>query len=327
MTVIRNKSLSIINKDYSGNRIIEGVFLDGSPSKSLLEVLKWQLAANPQKAEKKADAFQLQVQIDISLDKSKDQIIWLGHASFVIILNGKALLFDPCYFDLPFIKRHVKVPEELQAIKIDYLLYSHTHRDHLDFKSFNKIQKANKGNFTILLPLKVGAHFRKESVNNIIEAGWYQDFGLDEDFQVFFLPALHWNRRGLTDFNKELWGSFWIKFGDFNIFYAGDTAYGQHFKEIKDCLGSPDIAILPIGAYKPAFMMEMAHMNPVEASYAAADLEAKTVIPMHYGTYDLSDEPMGEPIRLLSSLKKTDLLDATLSIPKVGESIFLNFQF
>ena len=114
---------------------------------------------------------------------------------------------------------------------------------------------------------------------------------LTKDFKITLLPAKHWGRRGLSDTNKTLWGSFLIK----DIYFAGDTSYSSHFKEIGEKYKIRK-ALMPIGAYKPEFIMKSNHMNPQEAIQGSLDLKADEVIPMHYGTFKLSDEDFGEPI-------------------------------
>jgi len=124
--------------------------------------------------------------------------------------------------------------------------------------------------------------------------------------------------------NKILWGSFMLRTKDKLIFFAGDTAYNPaFFSEIKYLFGSPDICILPVGAYKPAFMMQGSHLNPAEAVQAFNELGGRMFIPMHYGTFDLSDEPAGEPVRLLEEYATAEKINGLLQMPTIGERIFI----
>jgi len=151
----------------------------------------------------------------------------------------------------------------------------------------------------VLIPLNGSRLFSGKKLRKINrqEASWYQEYNISEDIRIIFLPAKHWGRRGLNDFNKTLWGSFLIIANGMKIFFAGDTAYCEDlFKEIRQLFGDIDICLLPIGAYSPAFLMQREHTNPEEAVQAFSDLGGKLFIPMHYGTYDLSNEPLGEPI-------------------------------
>lgn len=322
----RNPDLPIVKKGWKGNITIHGEFHNNIiPEKPpLLDVLKWKLSRNPQKAVKKADTFSLSITRFNQIDKQKDAIIWLGHSSFIIVINGKALIIDPVFFNVSVIKRKVAVPCNLEVLKeIDYLLISHDHRDHLDVKSLDIIAK-NNPNIQALLPLGIGSLLNTNTFKTIHkqEAGWYQEYDVGQDMRIIFLPAKHWGRRGAFDYNKSLWGGFLIIANDKKIFFSGDTAYDTTiFKEIHTEFGNIDVCLLPIGAYSPKYMMKDSHTTPEEAIQIFNDLGGKTFIPMHYGTYDLSDEPLGEPIE---RLKKGFTNKEGLQILKVGESFEIN---
>lgn len=275
----------------------------------LFKVLKWKM--NIFRRQQKSN-YRLKV-VENSLKSDKDMIVWLGHASFFIQIDGIRLLTDPLFYNLPFIKRLAKLPCEIEDFKnIDYILLSHAHRDHLDIKSIKKLIELNP-NVKFLTPLGMGKVLKKYT-HNIEEAGWFQKY--TSKIEITFLPTYHWSRRGLNDFNRVLWGSFLIKSKKSSIYFSGDSAYGEHFKEIaKIC--DIDIALLSIGAYKPEFIMKHSHLSPTEAIEASNDLKAKTFIPMHYGTYILSDEPLHEPIELI--YKNRDKLKANLKELNIGE--------
>ena len=119
--------------------------------------------------------------------------------------------------------------------------------------------------------------------------------------------------------NQVLWGSFMLRAKNKQIYFAGDSAYKDHFVEIKELFGEPDFCILPVGAYKPAFMMEQSHLDPREAVQAFHDLGGKLLIPMHFGTFDLSDEPAGEPVRILQAMAAAGKIYGQLHLPAIGE--------
>jgi len=137
------------------------------------------------------------------------------------------------------------------------------------------------------------------------------------------MPSHHWCRRGLADGNKMLWGSFIIQSDSATIYFAGDTKLDSHFTEISKFFPKIDYALMPIGAYKPPYIMQQAHMSPQEAVEAANNLKTKTFVPMHYATYDLSDEPIGEPLRFLKKLKEDGALKSELKVLKIGEELLL----
>jgi len=325
---LSNPDLKIIKPGWLGNKVIGNEFANGEElyQPSFLNVWKWKLSTNPQKAEKEKDSFSPPLKYDANLFQTlEDGIVWLGHATFLIRLNNVNFLTDPVLFDLPFIKRRSPLPCPPEKMKpVDYILLSHGHRDHLDEQSLNLIYKQNPG-VRALGSLKMEKLLKKMVPDlSLQEAGWYQQYNLDENLgvQVFYMPAGHWHRRGLNDMNKILWGSFMLRFQNKLIFFAGDTSYKpSFFQEIKSLFGSPDICILPVGAYKPAFMMQGSHLNPAEAVQAFNELGGKTYIPMHYGTFDLSDEPAGEPVRLLQEYAAAGKINGYLQLPVIGERI------
>ena len=329
----RNEALRTIRPGYMGNKLIGKEFCNGDTlfEPSFGTVVRWQLTANPQKEEKKRDTWAPTVvpcaEAFFSLD---NMLVWLGHSSFLFRFEGVSLLFDPVLFSSVGLRhRHALpcLPEEIQ--NIDFLLLSHAHRDHLDERSIKLLTKQNRG-MQVLAPLGM-----KSILHNIApilpvqEAGWWQQYDIDwnalgtepgySPLEIYFLPASHWSRRSLTDLNKILWGSFLIKADDRLIYFAGDTSYADHFEHIEQAFGPLDIVLMPIGAYKPAFMMHRSHVNPHEAAKAANVLRAGHVVPMHYGTFDLSDEPASEPLRLLTEIAAGGLLRGVLHAPAVGE--------
>ncbi len=319
-----NSDLPVIRDGWKGNVTINGRFHNDSIQEKppLWDVVKWKLSRNPQREEKKSDTFKLSNCHLGHITKSEDKIIWLGHSSFVIIVNGITLITDPVLFDLSSIKRQVPIPCDVNCLRqIDYLLVSHDHRDHFDKKSVGVIAK-NNPTIEALVPLNASRLFRSDALSSIVkqEAGWYQEYSIKGDIRIIFLPARHWGRRGLFDFNKTLWGSFLIIVEETKLFFSGDTAYDDRmFKDIQSEFGDIDICMLPIGAYSPGFLMKTSHTTPEEAIEIFNDLGGKLFIPMHYGTYDLSDEPLGEPIRRLNEYFGTEKHKDKLRKLTIGE--------
>ncbi len=323
-----NPGLPVLKDDWPGNVMIGDKFFNDTIAEkaSLRNVLKWKLSGNPQREEKKRDPFQLQVSPIANFEKNENYIVWLGHSSFVISVNGVLLLTDPAFFNLPNTKRRVALPCDIDSLRnIDYLLISHDHRDHFDKKSVETVIQ-NNPDIKALISLGGSRLFKGKKLSGIKlqEAGWYQEYRIAEEIRIVFLPAKHWGRRGLNDFNQTLWGSFLIIAGETKIFFAGDTAYDeQMFKEIRRLFGDIDICLLPIGAYSPAFFMQKEHANPEEALQAFADLNGKRFIPMHYGTYDLSDEPLGEPIARLRRAAIEKGIETQIKELSVGEKFII----
>jgi L-ascorbate metabolism protein UlaG (beta-lactamase superfamily) len=327
MTRKINPDLAVLKENWKGNLIINGQFQNETITNKIgfSDILKWRFSRNPQKEEKQKDTFQLEVQSINPFTMQENSIVWLGHASFLLNLKGIRLITDPCLFDLPSGRRKVELPCSADSLRsINYLLISHDHRDHFDKKSIEILIRNNPG-MEALIPLNGSRLFISKTLNSIKmqEAGWYQDYNLKENIRIIFLPAKHWGRRGLNDFNKTLWGSFLLIANNTKIFFAGDTAYDEKlFKEIHNLFGDIHICLLPIGAYSPPYIMKSAHFNPEEAMQAFLDLGGKLFIPMHYGTYDLSDEPLGEPIARLQKQSTIMNISDRIKILRVGEELF-----
>jgi len=323
----RNENLPTIRPAYPGNKLFGQEFANGEElfEPQFSTVMRWQLlTTNPQKEEKKADTWAPAV-VDCTafLRGQEEGLVWLGHASFLLRLNGVTLLTDPVLFSsLGLRRRHALpcLPEDLTGI--DYLLLSHGHRDHLDEVSVKLLARQNP-QMQVLSSLGMADLVRGMAPTLLVqEAGWWQQYQLPAQapFELFYLPASHWHRRGLFDLNRVLWGSFLLRTPNGRtLYFAGDTSYADHFEQIEQQFGPLDVVLMPVGAYKPAFMMQGSHVNPHEAAKAANVLRAGHVVPMHYGTFDLSDEPASEPLRLMEEIASGGMLRADLHAPAVGE--------
>ena len=286
----------------------------------LTEVLKWKWGPQPQKEEKKNDTFRLKVENDTSfLRTTHDCIIWLGHATFFIRLNGVSLLIDPVFYDVPLVKRyaqHALSPAVFTTL--DYLILSHDHQDHCQEKSIKAISKSSP-NVKVLTGLNMERLIRPWLKGNEVQcAGWYQQYITSPDVRIYFLPSRHWSKRSVTDTNKRLWGAFVFQANGKTIYFSGDTGYGSHFTDVRVLFPSIDIALIGVGAYKPEWFMAANHISPTDVVTAFNDLGAKVLIPMHYGTFDLSDEPVGEPLRILKKLEAENKIHGELKALDAG---------
>ncbi|WP_020567411.1 MBL fold metallo-hydrolase [Neolewinella persica] len=305
-------------------------------------LLRMIFSRNPQRAEKKADTWTPPVATGVGYleNRTENWIVWLGHACFLFQFNGVRFLVDPQLTDMPLVPRRVFPPFTYEEIRdVDYLLFSHDHRDHVDEKCIRAICKNNPIR-KVLCPLKLSSVIGKwvEDIP-IEEAGWYQIFETGTTgVRITFLPSRHWCRRGLTDFNRVLWGSFMLEVQDLGgaagaeevgeagapaghtIYFGGDSAKTSYWKEIGDMFPDIDVAMLGIGAYKPDYMMQENHASPEEAHRGFLDLGAKRWWPMHHGTYDLSNEPASEPITWATELMAENGMVERLVQPAVGEA-------
>ena len=174
----------------------------------------------------------------------------------------------------------------------------------------------DKFNPLIITGLGNRAYLKKYHFHNVRELGWWEKYK-KEPFEIIFTPAEHFSARWPWDRNKTLWGGFFIKGAAHSIYFAGDTGYGQFFKKITQKLGAPDLVFLPIGAYKPRWFMQPAHLSPQEAQVAFHDLQAKKWIPIHFGTFNLADD---SPDEALNEVKR----DPQIKILQPGESYEVN---
>lgn len=327
-----NKELPVIKKGYQGNLLVKGRFVNEFPrpdrkTYSNLNLLKWPFIGNPQRWEKFKDRYKVNtVKNEGIFDSAEDMIVWLRHATFLIRLDGVTMITDPCMGNLPGVLSYVKPLFKLKEIRnIDYLLVSHIHRDHMDLKTIKGIK--NSPSLSALVPLNLGKMIKKVRPDiNVQEAGWYQQYRLKNDnIKIFFLPSYHWSMYGITglDRNKTLWGSFIIQGSKKTIYFAGDTAYSQHFSAIAELFPNIDISIMPIGTYKPDFLFKLFHMPPEDAVTGANEMNSKIFIPMHYGTFDLSQEPPSEPVKILKKLDSENRIKAKLKLLDMGEVFYL----
>lgn len=300
-----NKDLPFIKTGWKGNELnSKGLYtnLHGDDIKTFGEVLRWMSGPHPLVNLKKGQQSPLSWQmIDNISGKRENAVIPLGHASFIIDLNGIRLVVDPVVVDNRFFKRYTQIPFHLPELNnVDYLLLSHNHRDHIDKSSVQRLCHFNPGAI-ILTGLGIGRVLRSWGIKNEIqEAGWYQRYQTSSKINIDYLPSHHWSRRWFRDTNKSLWGSFMIqdRISHKNIYFAGDSGMESHFQEIGEDY-QIDLAMIGVGAYEPKWFMAPAHTGPLAAIQAFKDLKAKFWMPMHYGTFDLSDEPVYYPEKIL----------------------------
>lgn len=238
---------------------------------------------------------------------------WIGQSTALIEFHGRTILTDPIFaarsspvsFAGP--ARLARLPLQLAELPpIDVIVISHTHYDHLDIESLLELDRRYQPLFAV--PLGVKTILSRAGLRNIVELDWHQSVDLPtrladpagngDPLRIHCTPARHFSNRGLTDRNETLWAGWMFErpARDQRIFFAGDTGYSPHFKEIRERLGAPTLAILPIGAYLPRWFMREVHVDPEEAVRAFVDLDAEHFLAMHWGTFDLADEPILEPI-------------------------------
>jgi N-acyl-phosphatidylethanolamine-hydrolysing phospholipase D len=226
-------------------------------------------------------------------------LTWIGHATFLVRMDGVAFLTDPMFSERasPFSfmgpRRMVPPGVPLTALpRVDFVLLTHDHYDHTDLPTVRHL--ARRG-IPFIVPLGM-AEWVRAAGGHATELEWWGETMVG-GVTVTCVPARHFSGRSLRDRNRRLWCG-WVVSGKTRRFYdAGDTAYPDHFGEIGERLGPMDLATVPVGAYLPASMMHPVHTTPEEALQIAEDVRARRAVAMHFGTFDLSDEPLDQPPR------------------------------
>ena len=260
----------------------------------------------------------------LNLDMGKDILVWFGHSSYFMQIDGKRFLVDPvfCGNASPFsfmIKSFegtdIYTPEDIP--EIDYLIVTHDHWDHLDYKTIKELKpKIGK----VITGLGTGAHLESWGYDavKIIEKDWYDHVDLGTGFSLDITPARHFSGRS-TKPNQTLWVSFVLQTPTTRIFIGGDGGYDEHLAEIGEKFGGFDLAILENGQYNTSW--KYIHLMPDEVLQAAKDLRAKRLFPVHSSKFALANHSWDTPLKAISEFNKT--VNQPLVIPIIGELVYL----
>jgi L-ascorbate metabolism protein UlaG (beta-lactamase superfamily) len=234
-------------------------------------------------------------------------VTFIGHSSFFLQIGGKNIVVDPNFARWIFVLKRLRRPglrlRDLPAI--DAVLVSHAHFDHLHRQSLRTIaclsrRKSGKRP-TIIVPRHLADLVNDLGYGRVIELDWWQSYQL-RNLEIIHVPSRHWGARMVRDMHRGF-GGFVLRAGKHSLYHAGDTAYFDGFREIGERL-KPEVALLPIGAYHPDSFRRV-HTSPEDAVQAFLDLGARWMVPMHYGTFRLSYEPVDEPVpRLLEDAQR-----------------------
>jgi L-ascorbate metabolism protein UlaG (beta-lactamase superfamily) len=234
-----------------------------------------------------------------------DAAWWLGHACVLLRLGGLHVITDPVLSPraspLSFAgpRRRTPVPATVAALPpIDVVLISHNHYDHLDRRSVRQLARRFP-EALFLVPLGLKRWLQREGVRRVEERDWWQSAQAG-GAEFTCVPARHWSARSLWDRNRTLWGGWVVRAGDFRFYFAGDTGYSERLAEIGTRLGPIDLAALPIGAYAPRWFMQGQHVDPAQAVQLHRELGCRRSLAIHWGAFELADEPLDEPPALLA---------------------------
>lgn len=261
----------------------------------------------------------------LNLPIDSNVLVWFGHSSYFIQVDGKRILVDPVFSGnaspIPGTNKAFKGTDRYTVSdlpEIDYLFISHDHYDHLDYSTILDLKgKVRK----VICGLGVGSHFEHWGYpsNIIVEKNWHETIELDTGFTAFCEPARHFSGRGFT-INNTLWASYLLQTPSMKIYIGGDSGYDTHFADIGKRHGEIDLAVLDNGQYDVAW--QFIHTLPDEVLKAAQDLKAKRVFPVHSSKFVMANHPWDEPLQKISELNTTT--NIPLVTPIIGEVVNLN---
>ncbi|OUT97032.1 MAG: Zn-dependent hydrolase [Betaproteobacteria bacterium TMED41] len=257
------------------------------------------------------------------------QIVWIGQSTLLLTIDGVTILTDPVFsmraspFTFIGPKRvtppAMKVPD---LPKIDAVVISHNHYDHLDIESLKQINRLQP-NIRYFVPLGIKQILLENGLKFVHELDWWENLTFNE-LTFTATPVNHWSSRSINDRNKTLWSGWMIEWPKYRFYFAGDTGYSNDFITTRNRLGSPDLAAIPIGAYEPRSFMKKSHVNPEESVRIFEDLSAKLAVAIHWGTFKLTTELLEEPPeRLRNELKKKKINPSKFLSLKHGQKLHL----
>ena len=320
-------SLPSIPSDHFDGREFHN--LDGVPAGgSLADVLRWKFfGGRPARWPRSFPAESVPPALPTEIGPDETAVTFIGHSTFLFqFADGLNVLTDPVWSErvspVTFAgPRRVRPPaiafDDLPAVRL--VLVSHGHYDHLDLTTLRKLDA--RFNPLFLTGLGNHAFLRQHGLRQVEELDWWQSHRFP-GLEVTFTPAQHWSSRSATKRNNTLWGGFWLRADGLRMYFAGDSGLGRHFATIRERLGVPDLALLPIGAYEPRWFMRDQHMNPEDAVQAHRALGSRRSVAMHFGTFQLTDEAVDQPaIDLAAALRGARIDPTEFVVPRLGETI------
>jgi len=264
----------------------------------------------------------------IDIPSGKFRITFVNHSTFLIETEGLNILTDPIWsrrcspfqFAGPGRLRLPGIPFE-NLPKIDLILLSHNHYDHLDKDTVIRLHEKHNPQF--IVPLGVSGFLKKLGIERVDELDWWttQDY---KEYKITGLPANHFSGRGLFDRDRTLWCGYLLEIHGRKLYFAGDSGYSNIFKEIGSRVGGIDVSLIPIGAYKPEWFMGPIHVTPKEAMFLHKDVQSKQSIAMHFGCFPLADDNPESARRLFrESLISENIKTTEFMLPQEGKDYIL----
>ena len=302
-----------------------------SSSPNLIDFFKWKFTRNKPIWPDVSAEIPLKKKVNLPKQVLGKEILvtYINHSSLLIQTEGKNILTDPIWSSHagPFGKfgvgRSIHPGVDINDLPpIDYILISHAHYDHLDLTTIEALVKTHKPKLLMGLGVARYIDYCQDKQENCYELDWWNTSHFD-NLSFHFVPAYHWSSRYFLDKNTSLWGGFIIDNSHDKIYFAGDTGFsdGQIFKDIKAKYGEFRLSLLPIGAYKPGWFFSNMHVSPLEAVKIFKILKSDYAIPIHYDTFELTDDKYTDPLNDLSEALKEEQVPADkFNILKPGQS-------
>jgi L-ascorbate metabolism protein UlaG (beta-lactamase superfamily) len=293
-------------KHFDGTRYFNP---DAPQARGFLDLLRWKLTSRPERSSRFVS--------DVAPSKppsgvESDELLvtFINHSTLLLQQSGSHILTDPIWSERaspltsigPRRRRKAGVQWE-DLPRIDTVLLSHNHYDHLDLATLRRL--ADRGQSQFIVPTGVARLLRSQGIGPVHELDWGESLPLAQA-TIHSVPALHFSARGIFDRNRTLWCGYVIEAADRLVYFAGDTAFGDHFARIRERFGAPRLALLPIGAYAPRWFMSPIHMGPEDAARAHRILGARTSIAIHHGTFQLADDGLDTPKKRLMACAPGD---------------------
>lgn len=308
--------------------------LDGIRARGFFDIIKWALTEEPGewKELKEQDISYGEAPL-ARINDNSIHVTFVNHATFLIQTGGLNILTDPIWSlrASPFQwigPKRMRPPgirfEDLPDI--DLVLISHNHYDHLDIHTVKRLQQEHNPQF--IMPLGVSLYLHQNGVTQTIEMDWWEHKEFSDKISISAVPSQHFSGRGLSDRDKTLWCGYVLETEAGTVYFAGDSGYDGFFKKIGSTFNPIDLALIPIGAYRPRWFMEPIHVDPEQAVHIHQDVGAKKSIGMHFGTFPLADDGMREPKKDLAVAKEKHGLadDAFITLKQGGKQIINTHQ-
>jgi L-ascorbate metabolism protein UlaG (beta-lactamase superfamily) len=293
-------------KHFDGKRFFNP---DTAQARGFLDVLRWKLTSRPETSPRFVSDV-APSKPPLWVEANELRVTLINHSTLLLQQEGLSILTDPIWSERasPFAsfgpRRRREPGVRLEDLpRIDIVLLSHNHYDHLDLPTLRTLM--SRGHSQFIVPTGLARWIRSRRIGPVHELDWGESLPVARTI-IHSVPSAHFSARGLFDRNRTLWCGYVIECEDRTIYFAGDTGFGNHFARIRERFGTPRIALLPIGAYEPRWFMSPVHMAPDEAVRAHEILGAQTSIAIHHGTFQLTDEGIDTPRKRLKDCTPTD---------------------